>query len=83
MFPRQLGTSKTSVGHGPLQSNYAIDINKYTFEGNNKTINTRINMMRSNCTSILHIDPALIPLLGFDAKKSLAMQPQIAKGPIY
>jgi hypothetical protein len=40
------------VGHGPLQSNYATDMNKYTLEGNNNTINTRINMMRSNHTSI-------------------------------
>jgi hypothetical protein len=52
---------------GMLQSNYGIDINKYTLKGNNKMINARTNMMRSNRTSILHIDPALIPLLGFGA----------------
>jgi hypothetical protein len=50
------------VGLGLLQSNYATYINKYTLEGNNKTINARIHTMRSNRTSILHIDPALIPL---------------------
>jgi hypothetical protein len=30
------------VGHGPLQSNYATDINEYTLKGNNKMINTHI-----------------------------------------
>jgi hypothetical protein len=30
------------VGHGPLQSNYAIDINEYKLEGNNKMINAHI-----------------------------------------
>jgi hypothetical protein len=29
-------------GHGPLQSNYATDINEYTKEGNNRMINTHI-----------------------------------------
>jgi hypothetical protein len=48
------------VSHGPLQSNYAIDINKYTLEGNNKMINASINTMRSNRISILRIDLALI-----------------------
>jgi hypothetical protein len=62
-----------SVDHGPLQSNYAIDINKYMLEGNNKTINARISMMRSNRTSILCIDPALIPLLGFGANNKKIM----------
>jgi hypothetical protein len=57
------------VGHGMLQSNYAIDINKYMLEGNNKMINAHINMMRSNRISILRIDPDLIPLLGFSANK--------------
>jgi hypothetical protein len=56
-----------NVSHGPLQSNYVTNIYKYTSEGNNKTVNTRISMMRSNRTSILRIDPALIPLLGFGA----------------
>jgi hypothetical protein len=48
-------------------------------------INARINMMCSNRTSILRIDPALIPLLGFGAnnKNLLAMQPRIAQGTIY
>jgi hypothetical protein len=55
------------VGHGTLRSNYATDISKYTLEGINKMINARINMMRSNHASILRIDLALIPLLGFDA----------------
>jgi hypothetical protein len=54
-----------NVSYRPLQSNYATDINKYILEGNNKTINARINMMRSNHTSILRIDAALIPLLEF------------------
>jgi hypothetical protein len=36
-------------------------------EGNNKIINARINTMRSNRMGILRVDPALIPLLGFDA----------------
>jgi hypothetical protein len=58
--------STRKVGYGPLQSNYAIDISKYTLEDNNKMINACINTMHSNHTSILHIDPALIPLLGFD-----------------
>jgi hypothetical protein len=68
-----------NVGHGPLQSNYATDMNKYTLEGNNKTINARVNTMRSNRTNILRIDPALIPLLGFGAnnKSLLATQPRI------
>jgi hypothetical protein len=68
------------VGHRPLQSNYATDINKYTLEGNNKTINTHINMILSNRTSIQYIDPTLIPLLGFSAnnKNLLAMQPRIS-----
>jgi hypothetical protein len=30
------------VGHRPLQSNYATDINKYTLEDNNKMINIYI-----------------------------------------
>jgi hypothetical protein len=30
------------VGHGPLKSNYATDINEYTLEGNNKMINAHI-----------------------------------------
>jgi hypothetical protein len=60
-------------GHGPLQSNYATDINKYTLEGNNKTINARIFMMHSNRTSILRIDLALIPLLGFGADNKKIM----------
>jgi hypothetical protein len=62
-----------NVGHRSIQSNYARDINKYTLEGNNKTINARISMMRSNRTSILCIDPALIPLLGFgvNTKKNM------------
>jgi hypothetical protein len=59
--------STRKVGHGLLQSNYATDISKYTLEGNNKMINVRVNTMRSNHTSILRIDSALIPLLGFDA----------------
>jgi hypothetical protein len=65
------------VGLGPLQSNYATDINKYTLEGNNKMINGRIHTMRSNRTSILRIDPALIPLLGFgvDQKKDVLCNP--------
>jgi hypothetical protein len=73
------------AGHGPLQSNYATNINKYMLQGNNKMINARINMMRSNRTSILCIDPALIPLLGFGAnnKNVLATQPRFAQGPIY
>jgi hypothetical protein len=62
--------NQSSVKHiklvsGPLQSYYDTDINKYTLEGNNKTINARINAIHSNHTSILHIDPALIPMLGF------------------
>jgi hypothetical protein len=70
---------------GPFQSNYATDINKYTLKGNNKTINARINTMRSNRTSILRIDPALIPLLGFgaDNKKIMCYATPIAQGPIY
>jgi hypothetical protein len=56
-----------NVGHGPLQSNYATYINKYTLEGNNEMINACIHTMRSNRTSILRIDPALIPLLGLGA----------------
>jgi hypothetical protein len=65
------------VGHMPLQSNYATDINIYTLEGNNKTINVHLNMMRSNHTSILCIDPDQIPLLGFSANNRilLAMRP--------
>jgi hypothetical protein len=68
------------VDHVPLQSNYATDINKYTLEGNNKMISARINTIRSNCTSILRIDPALIPLLGFGAnnKNLLATQSRIS-----
>jgi hypothetical protein len=48
-------------------------------------INAHIITMRSDRTSILHIDLALIPLLGFDAnnKKIISMQPRIAQGPIY
>jgi hypothetical protein len=42
-------------------------------EGNNKTINARISMMRSNRTSILCIDPAMIPLLGFGANNKKIM----------
>jgi hypothetical protein len=30
------------VVHGPLQSNYATDINKYMLEGNNNMINAQI-----------------------------------------
>jgi hypothetical protein len=69
----------------PLQSNYAIDINKYTLEGNNKMIKARINMMRSNRTSILRIDPTLIALLGFSAdnKKIVCYTTPIAQGLIY
>jgi hypothetical protein len=59
------------IGHRPLQSNYATYINKYTLEGNNKMINTCISRMRSNRTSILRIDPALIPLLGFSANNKI------------
>jgi hypothetical protein len=33
-------------------------------------INARINTMRSNSVSIQRIDPALVPLLGFNAKIS-------------
>jgi hypothetical protein len=62
-----------NVGHVPLQSNYATDIIKYTLEGNNKRINARINTMHSNHTSILDIDPALIPLLGFGANNKKIM----------
>jgi hypothetical protein len=74
-----------NVGHGPLQSNYATDINKYTLEGNNEMINARILMMHSNRTSILRIDPALIPLLGFGAnnKENVLCNPEYAQGPIY
>jgi hypothetical protein len=48
-------------------------------------INAHINMMRSNRTSILRIDPALIPLLWFGANSKilLAKQPQNAQGPNY
>jgi hypothetical protein len=69
----------------PLKSNYATDINKYTLERNNKTINARIHTMRSNRTSILRIDLALIPLLGFgaDNKKFMCYATPIAQGPIY
>jgi hypothetical protein len=56
-----------NVSHGPLQSNYATYINKYMLDGKNKTIKAHINTMHSNRTSILHIDPALIALLGFGA----------------
>jgi hypothetical protein len=68
-----------NVGYGPLRSNYATYINKYTLEGNNKMINACINMMHSNCTSILCIDSALIPLLGFGAdNKNLSVtQPRL------
>jgi hypothetical protein len=40
-------------------------------------INAHIITMHSNRTSILRIDPALIPLLGFDAnnKKIISAQP--------
>jgi hypothetical protein len=50
-------------------------------EGNNKMINARINMMRSNHTSILHIDQALIPLVGFDAnnKNIILCNPELPK----
>jgi hypothetical protein len=70
-----------NVGHGPLQSNYATDISKYTLERNNKMINARINMMCSNRTSILRTDPALIPLLGLDAnnKKFILCNPKFPK----
>jgi hypothetical protein len=54
------------VGLGALQSNYAIDIGECTKEGNNNMINTHIITMCSNRRSILRIDQALIPLLGFD-----------------
>jgi hypothetical protein len=56
---------------------YATDINERTWEGNNERINARTNTMRSNRTSILRIDPALIPLLGFGAnnRNLLATQP--------
>jgi hypothetical protein len=66
---------------GPLMSNYATNINKYTLKGNNKMINACINTMRSNRTSILRIDSVLIPLLGFDAdnKKICATQPRLPK----
>jgi hypothetical protein len=72
-----------NVGYGPLLSNYAIDNKKYMLEGNNKTMNAHINMMRSNRTSILRKDPDLIPLLGSVqiTKKLCAMQ--TAQGPIY
>jgi hypothetical protein len=62
---------------GPLQSNYAIDINECTWEVNNERTNTRTNTMRSNHTNIILIGPALIPLLGFGAnnKNLLATQP--------
>jgi hypothetical protein len=38
-------------------------------------------MMRSNCTSILRIDSALIPLLGFnvDNKKNVLRNPYLPK----
>jgi hypothetical protein len=70
---------------GPLQSNYATYINKYTLKGNNKMINACIHMMHSNSTSIIRIDPALIPLLGFgaDNKKFMCYATLIAQGPIY
>jgi hypothetical protein len=76
---------RVNLVFGPLQSNYATYINKYTLEGNNKTINARINTMRSNRTSILRIDPALIPLLGFgeDNKKIMCYATPISQGPIY
>jgi hypothetical protein len=59
------------VNRGPhtFQSNYAIDINKYTLEGNNKTINAHIFTMRSNRTSILRIDPE-----DRDAKEEVKME---------
>jgi hypothetical protein len=70
---------------GPLQSNYATDFNKYTLKGNNKMINARINTMHSKRTTILRIDPAVIPLLGFgaDNKKFMCYAILIAQGPIY
>jgi hypothetical protein len=37
-----LRTSTRKVGHGLLQSNYATNINEYTWEGNNKRINADI-----------------------------------------
>jgi hypothetical protein len=43
------------------------------FEGNNKMINTHINTIRSNRTSIQRIDPALIPLLDFSANNKTFM----------
>jgi hypothetical protein len=48
-------------------------------------INAHIITMCSNRISILHIDQALIPLLGFDAnnKKILSAQPQISQRSIY
>jgi hypothetical protein len=44
-------------------------------------INACINTMYSNCISILRIDPALIPLLGFDAnnKKIILRNPELPK----
>jgi hypothetical protein len=57
----------------PLESNYATNINKYTLKGNNKMINARIHTMCSNRTSILRIDLALIPLLGFGADNKKIM----------
>jgi hypothetical protein len=40
-------------------------------KGNNKMIDAHIIMMHSNRTSILLIDPALVPLLGFDANNKI------------
>jgi hypothetical protein len=74
------------VDFGPVQSNYATDINKYMLEDKNKMINACITMMCSNHTSILCIDPALIPLLGFGAnnKKHYCLRkPEYGQGPIY
>jgi hypothetical protein len=48
-------------------------ISTYTLKGNNKTINARIHMMRSNRTNILRIDLTMIPLLGFGANNKKIM----------
>jgi hypothetical protein len=69
---------------GPLESNYATDINKYTLKGNNNTINARMHTMHSNRTSILRIYLTLIPLLGFgaDNKNLMSYATPIAQEPI-
>jgi hypothetical protein len=50
-------------------------------EGNNKMIDAHVNLMRSNRTSILRIDPALIPLLGIDENNNFLFQrnPELPK----